>query len=226
MSLVVGLIEDSQSVIDGMSIIFKSNPNIKAAYFAKSKAEVFHMIRAYQLDVILLDLGLPDVDGQALIPDIRAQQPNVKIVVFTNFLSSRHVIECMRIGVDGYLLKHEAENHIIEKIMAAANGCPPLSYGINRILLDKLRSSLEDKKCDDDNRSAKLKAYEFGMTEKEIMVLNYIAQGLSIAAVALRINRSSHTVHLHLRSIYKKLNVHSRSAAVHVALSEGIIQKP
>lgn len=223
MSLVVGVIEDSQSVIDGISVILKASSNIKASHFARNKAEFHLMMRSSEIDIILLDLGLPDVDGQALIPEIRIYQPNAKIVVFTNFLSSRHVMECMQLGVDGYLLKHEVQDRIVEKIMSAVNGNPPLSYEVNRIILNKLHATFSNHS---DAREMKLKAEQFDISDKELVVLSLIAQGLSVAVIASRINRTSHTVHLHLRSIYKKLNVHSRAAAVHVALSEGLIEKP
>jgi len=223
MSITIGIIEDNQAVIDSLSITLKANSNIKNVFFAKHKAEAMHMIRAEDIDVILLDLGLPDIDGQLLIPEIRLYIPNAKIIIFTNFLSSRHVIECMRLGVDGYLLKYEAEHKIIEKLMSAANGNPPISYEVNRIVMDRLRDSFQTT---DPSTKAGIKLREFGITEKEEKVLSLLTQGLSIAAIASRINRSTHTVNLHLRSIYKKLNVHSRSEAVHVALAEGLISKP
>jgi DNA-binding NarL/FixJ family response regulator len=218
MSLKVCVIEDDRTVSDHLSLIFKNDSRIKESHFARNKAEATHKIQHFEFDLFLLDLGLPDVDGQDLISVIKQQQPDSKIIILTSLSSSRHILECFQKGANSYLLKHEVSNGIIDKMLQTVNGNAPVSPEVSKVLISKINASQQPIGL---QPSEKLK--EFNITEKEAEVLHYLTQGHSVDAIATRINRTSHTVNLHLRSLYKKLNVHSRGAAVHVAISEGLI---
>lgn len=222
MSLIVAAIEDSQVVLDHLSHIFKGDSRIKQFYAAKNRGEAVQLIHNQSIDVFLLDLGLPDVDGQELIPVIQERQPESKIIVLTTISSSRHVMDVLQRGANGYLLKHEVNIGIIDKIIQTVSGNSPLSPEVSRILIQKI----QDNAKRDSGVDVSKKLAHFDISDKEAQVLNYIAQGLSISTIATRINKSTHTVNLHLRSIYRKLGVHSRGAAVHVAIAEGLIPTP
>lgn len=220
MSLHICVIEDDRTVSDHLSQILKRDSRVRQVYFASNKAEAIHCIKSCAVDVFLLDIGLPDVDGQDLIPVITEHQPDAKIVILTTFSASRYILSCFQKGAHGYLLKHEVSPGIVEKLLQTVNGNAPVSPEVSKILVAKLNQTIQPR-----GEKIAAKLANFGISEKEAEVLQYLAQGLSIEAIAARICKSTHTVNLHLRSIYKKLEVHSRGAAVHIAITEGLVDR-
>jgi len=221
MSISLGIIEDDENVLSYLMNIFSNPSQVKLKAVARNRAQAIHLIRSQDVDVVLLDLGLPDVDGFDLMEEIKQKDVNIKVLVLTTFANPKHVFKSFRLGADGYLLKEEVREGLIEKIVQTVNGQAPVSPMISKLMLSRLNALEEGAKPKVDV-SAKL--VELGLSGKEWSVLKLLAEGHAINAIGNRLAISPHTVNQHLRSIYRKLGVTTRAMAVHAAYINGLLE--
>lgn len=220
MSLFISLIEDDDTIRQYLSEIIRSSHHCTLQGAAKNGAEARELIKKDETDVYLVDLGLPDVDGVELIALIKASCKSAKSLVITTFGDSKHINNSIRAGASGYLLKEEIGPRLNEKIIALSNGFSPISKSLVKYLFKEVSdgpgdSSGKEKYATDQDFA------DFGLAARELEVLSNLVKGAPIFNIASHLGISIHTVNQHLRSIYKKLNVHSRSMAVHVAVQNG-----
>ena len=177
-----------------------------------------------KIDVLLVDLGLPDGSGLQLIADCRQWRPTTAIMVMTMFGDERHVFSALEAGASGYLLKSSEGHDIVDHILDLHAGGSPITPTVARLVLQRLRTptakATESPALATKNPSA---APEEGLSAREMEVLQLIAVGYSYAEIAQRLSISVHTVTTHIRRFYQKLQVHSRSAAVHAAGQRGLL---
>ena len=221
MSIALGIIEDDENVISYLMNIFSNPSQVKLKAVARNKAQAIHLIRSQELDLILLDLGLPDVDGFDLMDEIKKKDSGIKVLVLTTFANPKHVFKSFKLGADGYLLKEEVREGLIDKIVQTVNGQAPVSPLISKLMLTRL-NELEGGAKPQVDVSAKLS--EYGLSNKEWSVLRLLAEGHAINAIGNRLAISPHTVNQHLRSIYRKLGVTTRAMAVHTAYVNGLLE--
>jgi DNA-binding NarL/FixJ family response regulator len=162
------------------------------------------------VDVYLLDLGLPDGSGIDFIPQIR-RAGDAKIVVLTSFGDKDTVVQTIEAGADGYLLKDSTTAAILEAVQAAMEGGAPISAAAAVHLLERLRAPAKENAADDMPT----------LSARETELLQLFAKGYSYKETARLLSISPLTVGNHVRSIYRKLDVHSRSEAVYEALQSG-----
>jgi DNA-binding NarL/FixJ family response regulator len=153
-------------------------------------------------DVFLVDLGLPDISGLDVVRSIAARYPSCNILVVTIFGDEKTVIGALEAGARGYLLKGALEHDIAEDIRHLRSGGSPLSPDIARQVLKRL-VPVKAAPVDD-----------AVLTPRESEILNAIARGYSYAETAGLLHISVQTVHTHLKNIYRKLAVHSKTEAV------------
>jgi DNA-binding NarL/FixJ family response regulator len=220
MAILVGIVEDDMIFLDYLSKIFISAPQVKVVGSASNRAQVQLLLGKPELDVVLLDLGLPDVDGLDLIGLFKNKFPDIKVLVLTSYSDPKHVLKCFKLGADGYLLKDEVSEALVNRVLQVANGQAPMSPAVSSLLLRRyfeLESAVKPT-VNLDSLLAK-----FDLSEREWKVLKHLGDGLSINEIAVRMLVSNHTVNLYLRGIYRKLDVSSRSKAVAVAFSNGLL---
>lgn len=162
-------------------------------------------------DVFLLDLGLPDGNGASLIPEIR-RAGAAKVVVLTSFGDRETVIRTIEAGADGYLLKDSSTSQIVDAIEAALAGGAPISAAAAVHLLERLRTLPSPVPSEEAPAT---------LTPRETELLQLFAKGYSYKETARLLGISPLTVGNHVRSIYRKLDVHTRSEAVYEALRSG-----
>lgn len=221
MSISLGIIEDDENVISFLMNIFANPSQVKLKAVARNKAQAIHLIRTQDLDLVLLDLGLPDVDGFDLMEEIKNKDKSSKVLVLTTFANPKHVFKSFKMGADGYLLKEEVREGLIEKIVQTVNGQAPVSPLISKLMLSRL-NELEVGVRPQVDVSAKIP--EYGLSPKEWSVLKLLAEGHAINAIGNRLAISPHTVNQHLRAIYRKLGVTTRAMAVHTAYISGLLE--
>ena len=161
-------------------------------------------------DILILDLGLPGMDGLDAIPLIRKAAPETRILVLTVFDNKARVFQALGAGAAGYLIKSDGLSAIVKGIEDACNGIAPLSAEIARMVFDTFSNF-------------KPASPETELTERETEVLKHLANGLSRQEAADLLHLSKHTINTHVRSIYQKLQVHNVSGALSKAASMGII---
>lgn len=178
-----------------------------------------------KIDVLLVDLGLPDGSGLQLIADCRQWRQHTAIMVMTMFGDERHVFSALEAGASGYLLKSSEGSDIVDHILDLHAGGSPITPTVARLVLQKLRTpvAMVTETTSTAVTKASATAAEEGLSAREMEVLQLIAVGYSYAEIAQRLNISVHTVTTHIRRFYQKLEVHSRSAAVHAAGQRGLL---
>jgi DNA-binding NarL/FixJ family response regulator len=166
-------------------------------------------------DIVLVDIGLPDMSGIDVIRALKAIRPDWSVMVVTTFGDERTVTAALEAGADGYLLKGTALDELKRDIHALREGGSPLSPMIARKLLNRLKA----KGLDDTPEAASVAK----LTAREQQVLEMIAKGFSYAETSTICGISASTVHTHLKSIYRKLEVHSKTEAVYEARRRSLI---
>ncbi len=166
-------------------------------------------------DVLLVDLGLPDMNGVELIRHAARHHPQCDVLVVTVFGDDAHVIASIEAGATGYLLKDAGSERIVASIHELRAGGSPISPSIARRLLTRFRV--------DSAAPAGGTAERSPLSERETEILRLVAKGLSFDTVGELLSISPHTVVTHVKKIYRKLAVHSRGEAVFEASQMGLL---
>ena len=153
------------------------------------------------VDLVLLDIQLPDGDGLDLVPIFRNANNKTKILVFTIFEDEHNTIKAIEYGVDGYVVKDDP--NLIERIVNAVNGLNPVDSRVTKHMLSRLSTSQSET--------------SISLTPCEQQTLNGLYRGMSYAELATHMNVSHHTVPGYIKNLYRKLDVSSRSQAVYRA---------
>jgi DNA-binding NarL/FixJ family response regulator len=179
-----------------------------------TRAEALAALTQFVPDVALIELTLPDGDGIELIAEFARMQPTLPIVVVTGESDEARILGAIRAGASGYLFKADLGPRVVPVIEEAMRGGAPLSRPVARLLLQACRGTSRDKSS------------SVELTRRENTVIGMLAEGKSYAEVGLRLGVSENTVRSHVRSIYDKLGVRSKTEAVIAALRLGIVRLP
>lgn len=171
------------------------------------------------VDVLLCDLGLPDIPGLAVISYCAQKHLKTDIMVVSMFEDDDHVIQALEAGATGYLLKDSLGDEIVQRVRELWQGGAPMSPPIARRVLKKFRQiELPQPKATQTNATESVK-----LSPKELATLQYVAKGFSYAEIAKIENITVNTVQTFIKRIYVKLSVHSRSEAVYEAQAMGLL---
>lgn len=209
----IAIVEDDAILREDLARVVGGADGMEVAGLGETLAAGRALVAASP-DVLLIDLALPDGNGVELIAEARAKLPAIKIIVVSIFGDARSVVRAIEAGADGYLLKgadpHEAE----AAIRSVLEGGAPISPAVASHILTRMR----------ERSSAARHDLDAPLTEKEIQVLTDLAKGFRYKEVARLHGISPHTVADHVKSIYRKLAVNSRSEAVFEAVQAGLIR--
>jgi len=170
-------------------------------------------------DVMIVDLGLPDGDGTALIGELAVTSPTSDALVMTIFGDEGHVVRALEAGAKGYLLKDSTPDEFVRAIRLVHEGGAPLSPMIARHVLKRFAPQRPAR----GPLPAKGEQLVESLTARESEILQFIAEGKSVAETAVAFSLSSHTVTTHVKRIYGKLAVNNRVQAVNRARETGQI---
>ncbi|MDX8382229.1 MAG: response regulator transcription factor [Ghiorsea sp.] len=206
------LLEDEKPARDHLSAAISMHPKLQLVEAVGTCQEAINALGKHQPNILVSDLGLPDGNGVKVIREARRLYPNIEVLVVTMFGDEAHVVEALEAGASGYLLKREAFQSIADAILTLMKGESAISPEIARLLIKRFKTvnPIED-------------AVNNPLTERENEVLRWIAKGYSYDEIANILEVSANTVRSHIRNIYKKLEVSSRSEAVFEATNLGIL---
>lgn len=196
----VALVEDDDEARKRLVTSIRADASLQLAGEYCTGAEALAGLESTLPDVFLVDLGLPDIPGLEVVKRIAAVHPSCDILVVTIFGDEESIIGALEAGARGYILKGALEHDIAEDIRHLRSGGSPLSPVIARQVLKRLVPPAQ--------------AADTLLTPRETEILNAIARGFSYAETASLLHLSVQTVHTHLKNIYKKLAVHSKTEAV------------
>jgi len=173
--------------------------------------EGLRLLEAMQPEVLLVDIGLPSGSGLELIRHAAKCSPHCNVMVVTVFAEEQLVVKCIEAGATGYLLKGSSPQDIVTQIRLLVAGGSPISPTIARRLLRRFTV----------NRSVADNSP--GLSTQELAVLSMSAKGYSYDEIAHLLKLSGHTVETYVKRIYRKLQVHSKTAAVYEARKLGLV---
>lgn len=211
----IAIVEDDLASRKMLVATLQAEPGYTVvAEFGEGKAAV-DAIPALAPDVVLVDLGLPDISGIDVIRELKAIDPDCNVLVVTTFGDEKTVTSALEAGADGYLLKGTALEELRRDIHFLQNGGSPLSPMVARKLLNKLQFKATSEKQETGGATK--------LTRREHDILEMIAKGFSYAETSEICGVAPATVHSHLKSIYRKLEVHSKTEAVYEARRRSLI---
>lgn len=205
------LIADDHPVVrEGMAAMFSNIPDLDLVGQAEDGQEAVELAQRLNPDVILLDLVMPNKDGLEAIRDIKENDPSAKILVVTSFTEDDKVFPAIKSGAQGYLLKDAPPEVLLQAIRDVYRGELSLHPTIARKLIHEI------------SRPSPLPPTDTPLTEREIAVLQLIAQGLTDKEIAENLSITTRTVRYHVSNILSKLHLANRTQAALYALQEGI----
>jgi NarL family two-component system response regulator YdfI len=209
------LIADDHLIVrQGLRLILETEPGFDLIGEAEDGFEAVNLANELKPDVILMDLRMPRMDGISAIKELQKTQPQIAIVILTTFNEDEMMRNGLQAGALGYLLKDTDRTTLFDTIRAAAQGQTLLQPEIVRQLLTPPQTVDEPISI----------PTESPLSDREIQVLEAVAQGLTSKQVAQQLTISERTVKAHLTSVYQKLGVDSRAAAVSTAIKTGILK--
>lgn len=204
--ITVSIIEDDADIRESLAVLIDGTPGFSCINTYGSCEEAIDEIIGDPPDVVLMDIGLPGMSGIEGIRLIKERVDDIDILVLTIHGESNHVFEALCAGACGYLLKDTPPAKLLEAIKEAQEGGAPMSTKIARLVISSFRTEPHA-----------------ALTQRETEVLNELCKGKSYKMIADVLYISEETVRRHLKSIYKKLQVGSKSEAVAKALKEKLV---
>src|SRR5512134_173582 len=197
MTIKVLIADDHQVVRQGLRLFLGSDPELEIVEEARNGAEALQAAHALHPDVVLMDLLMPEMDGVCATNAIRRELPDTEVVTLTSVLDDSMVIDAMRAGAIGYLLKDTQAHQLCRAIKAAASGQVQLSPQVSARLLG----------------AGILPERTASLTDREASVLRGLARGKANKEIAATLNICEETVKTHVSHILAKLGVSSRTQA-------------
>jgi DNA-binding NarL/FixJ family response regulator len=222
----VMVVEDQPQILKNQLKILQEAPDLEVIGTALSGEAALAFLEKKQPDVLLEDLGLPGMTGIEVTREVKKKWPKIEVLIFTIFDEEEKVIEAVKAGASGYLLKGATSEKIIEAIKEVHAGGSVIQPNLARRLLRYFHvSETPDEKAETpQQRALREEPPTRPLTEREIEILRLIAKGLSNNEAARVLTLSRATVRTHLEHIYEKLEVTNRVEAVTEGLRKGLIE--
>ena len=200
------IVDDHPVVRNGLSGMFAADPLFEVVGEASDGAEAVRRARALSPDVILMDLRMPEMDGVSAIAALSEAGVPARILVLTTYDTDSDVLAAIQAGATGYLLKDTPPAELFRAVRAAAEGKAVLSPAVATRVVGQMRAPVQEP-----------------ISQRELEVLELVAQGTSNREAAARLFISEATVKTHLLHIYAKLGVNDRAAAVAEGFNRGLL---
>jgi DNA-binding NarL/FixJ family response regulator len=204
--------DDNKARQESLLALLNSNKGFEVAGVFPNCMNVEKEVFKLKPDVILMDIGMPVVNGLEGVRRIRCLDDEVKIIMQTVFEDDDNIFDALRYGASGYLLKKADPLKIIEAIKDVLEGGAPMTPAIASKVIRYFAEKNNRMQNDD-----------FNLTEKEREILYLLVNGKSYKMIAEKLNISYFTVNSHIKKIYKKLQVHSVAEAVNKAINDKIV---
>ena len=219
MMITVGLLEDNKLMAKHLGTILENWDFVSEVFYFETNEEFEVASQKTPLNVLLVDLDLNGESGiKSLIVNSSLPEPAIAIVVSSS-LDAKLVIVALSNGAIGYLYKNDPEMKVIEGIKSSLRGESPISMQIASILVKKLNNPGNNQLSDDVNTFDLKKT----LTNRETQILEILAKGLSNKEIANIFDLSVHTINVHVRNIYRKLQAANRTEAVFEAKAQGLL---
>ena len=216
------IVEDHDMARMGLSVILSNNPNIEIEGMCADGLEGVDKALEIFPDVVVMDIGLPTIDGIEATKRIKSANSKIKVLMYTSRESEDDIFDSFQAGADGYITKGATSEQTVSAVLAVSEGAGWLDPAIAKVVLTNIRrgSSVNEKRGE---INYKLGKNLYGLTEREMEVLALIVDGLTNPQIAEKLVITISTTKTHVHSILQKLYVNSRSKAISMAMKEGLV---
>jgi DNA-binding NarL/FixJ family response regulator len=211
-SISVAIVEDHAPMRDALAAMIAGADGYRLAGAFESMEAALAALAPGRADVVLADIELPGMSGIDGIRELKASPRSPQILMLTVFADNAHVFEAICAGASGYLLKDTPKPKLLAAIREVHEGGAPMSPSVARRVVTMFQ------------RVAPPRATGTRLSEREIAVLQALADGHAYKTAADKLGISTDTIRSHVRNIYDKLHVHSKSEAVQQAFRQGILR--
>ena len=216
MNLNVAIVDDNSFLIHAIKEKLSFFEDITIKHTASNGSILLQNLeRNHNLDIILMDIEMPVLDGIETTQMVKQKYPHIKIIMLTAFDNDENIFNAIQAGADGYLLKEIDPKALHEGIIETINGGAAMNPSIAMKTLKLLRNPSHIKNLSDQE--------QIELSKRETEVLEQLSKGLSYTVIATNLFLSPSTVRKHIENIYKKLQVHSKIEAVQKAKRHNII---
>jgi DNA-binding NarL/FixJ family response regulator len=206
------LADDHPIVLDGLVQLFRVEPDFEVVARCRDGEEALREVRAQRPDVLVLDVRMPRLDGLAVLRTVRQEELGTRVVLLTAAVEEEQLVEALRLGVGGVVLKEMAPHLLLEAVREVHAGGSWLDKGSVSRIVTKLLHQDEDRR-----EAAQL------LTPRELEIVRMVARGLRNRAIAEQLLISEGTVKIHLHNIYQKLAVDGRLELAVYAQAKGLV---
>jgi len=212
MNIKVAIFEDNKHLRESLSLIINGTPGLSCTGDFPDCNDWEFAIRKSNPDVVLMDIEMPGISGIEAVKLVKEKFPDVKILMETIFDDNDKIFNSICNGAEGYILKNTPPVLILSSIKEIYEGGAPMTPSIASKVLKMFK-----------NKPAEITSEEFNLTEREKEILKWLVEGMSYKLIADTCFISIDTVSGHIKNIYKKLQVHSKSEAVAKAIKGKIV---
>jgi DNA-binding NarL/FixJ family response regulator len=206
----VAIVEDQREIREGLGRLISGTPGYSCTGIYASMEDAIEKIPHNLPDLVLSDIGLPGMDGINGIRILKERYPELLILMLTVYDDNERIFDTICAGACGYLLKKTPWPKVVEALTEAVEGGSPMSPEVARRVINLFRQIKPPKQS------------EYDLTPHETRLLRMLVEGHSYKTAAAELNVSVNTIKFHLRHIYDKLQVHTKSEAVAKALRHGL----
>jgi DNA-binding NarL/FixJ family response regulator len=212
MTMKVVICDDQAIIRDGLTMLLKLEPDIEVVGTAEDGAAAVEMVTKEKPDLVLMDLKMPIMNGVEATRQIKANYPEVKILVLTTYDDDEWVFDAIQAGADGYLLKDTPRDEVVKAVKGTASGKTYVDPSVAGKVLEQVSS----------HQTQPATLITGKLTEREIEVLRLIARGLNNKDISEQLFLSEGTVRNHVSAILAKLGVSDRTQAAVIAIQHGL----
>ncbi|AHM60319.1 putative transcriptional regulatory protein yxjL [Flammeovirgaceae bacterium 311] len=204
--------DDNKPLREGLSMLISGSDGFVVAGTYPNCNQVAEEVSLHQPDVVLMDINMPGIGGLAGLQLIKNRFPGVKVVMLTVFDDNQTVFDAMKAGADGYLLKKTPPAKLLEYLQDVYGGGAAMSASVARQVLQLFAHPPVAQQITD-----------YQLSEREKQVLQWLVNGYSYKLIAAELHISLETVRSHIKKIYEKLQVHSKTEAVTKAFKNKLV---
>ncbi|HEX3229436.1 MAG TPA: response regulator transcription factor [Pyrinomonadaceae bacterium] len=207
----VAIVEDRREIRESLALLIGGTEGFKCIGSYRSMEEALDKLKHHQPHLLLSDIGLPGMSGIEGVAILKERYPDLLILMLTVYDDDERIFDAMCAGASGYLLKKTPPARLLDSLREVASGGAPMSPEVAKRVVALFREIRPPERAD----------YE--LTPHETRLLKLLVQGHNYKTAATELGVTVHTVSFHLRSIYEKLQVHSKSEAVAKALQNRLV---
>jgi NarL family two-component system response regulator LiaR len=207
------LIADDQTLFrSGLARLLDGDDRVSVVGEAVDGADAVKLALSLKPDVVLMDIKMPNLDGIEATRRIVSENPKIKVLMLTTFEADNHVIQSLKAGASGYVLKDSQAGAIVSSVLAVVAGERVMASAVANRVLEMLTGATTPKEFYD------------GLTAREVEILKMLATGMANKQIAYKLGISEKTVRNHVSNMYEKLDIYDRAQAVLYAVRKGLVE--